>query len=61
MKITLLRKVFVVLQAPFCWTALCEIGALMCMQWMAKPAAKSEKGQILDAGLDLNMEGGFGE
>lgn len=37
-----------------------EAAALGCMQFMAK-ASLSDKGQVIDAGLDLNMDGGFGE
>jgi len=37
-----------------------QIGAVLMMRKMAV-AVKNEKGQLVDAGLDLNQEGGFGE
>jgi len=37
-----------------------QLSALLCMRLMAR-ASHTDTGALLDAGLDLNMEGGFGE
>uniref|UniRef100_A0A914WMA9 Transmembrane protein 208 n=1 Tax=Plectus sambesii TaxID=2011161 RepID=A0A914WMA9_9BILA len=44
----------------YLFTVFAQGVAVFIMQNMAK-ATKNDKGQVLDAGLDLNLEGGFGE
>lgn len=48
------------LQSLFVVSLACQVGALVFMNVMAK-ATFTDTGSLLDAGLDLNMEGGFGE
>lgn len=47
-------------QVYFSFSVICQIIALFIMKYMAKDI-RNEKNQIIDAGLDLNLEGGFGE
>lgn len=43
-----------------CFTILINIGSIQVMNYMARPTY-SETGQLLDGGIDLNMESGFSE
>lgn len=48
------------LQVLFIFAGIIHTGAYQFMSYMAK-AKYSETGQLLDSGVDLNMEGGIAE
>uniref|UniRef100_A0A914S2W6 Transmembrane protein 208 n=1 Tax=Parascaris equorum TaxID=6256 RepID=A0A914S2W6_PAREQ len=44
----------------FCVCALLQLGAMLTMRYMAQ-SIRNEKGQVVDAGIDLNQPDAFGE
>lgn len=55
-----LIAIFSLLQVLYLFSCAVYIGAYQFMVFMAKPK-HTESGQLLDTGVDLNMEGGIAE